>query len=166
MGQEPAGLGPLLSSLPLLWGSLAHGLAAEGLSQLRGQLLAGSFTAVRRQRGYGARKRMGGHSAAHSGSWGGDRSRANSAGKECPRRTSRVAGLESGFRRAGRGTVPGDSGGGGSPLGGMMQGWKYGATGGRCEAAGGKPERSVHSRCLWVWGSLSLYSVLCFLFFK
>lgn len=47
---------------------------------------------------------MGGHSAAHSGSWGGDRSRANSAGKECPRRTSRVAGLESGFRRAGGGT--------------------------------------------------------------
>ena len=63
----PRGVMALLS-LPLLWGSWGHGLAAEGLSQRGGQLLAGTFPAGLRQRGCGARERMGGPSAALSSS--------------------------------------------------------------------------------------------------
>lgn len=54
------GLLSLLSSRLLLQDSLGPGLAAEGLSCPGGQLSAGTFTAVLRQRGCGAKDRMGG----------------------------------------------------------------------------------------------------------
>ena len=61
---RPAGLPPL--SLPpiLLWGSLGHGLAAEGSSQLGGQLLAGTFPFLLPW----GQEEDGGTSATHAGS--------------------------------------------------------------------------------------------------
>lgn len=60
--QVPTQKTPIFRACPpsLLWGSLGHGLAAGGSSQLDGQLLAGTFTAASRKRGSGARKRTGG----------------------------------------------------------------------------------------------------------
>lgn len=79
---EPAGLAPLLSSSPLLRGSLGHGLAGEGSSQLDGQHLAGNVPAA-----LGPGRRRGHLLPICILGWGASRARAaGRKGLEGPRR--------------------------------------------------------------------------------
>lgn len=79
---EPAGLAPFLSSSPLLQGSLGHGLAGEGSSQVDGQHLAGTVPAA-----LGPGRRRGRLLPVCILGWGASRVRAaGKKGLEGPRR--------------------------------------------------------------------------------